>query len=168
MYPLSKAICAPFVAWWSRPTRAVTLIVTLLVLLPNNAALAWGAQGHRVSGLVAEPFLSPRARLEVSHLLDGASLADVATWMDEEKRRLGPNIARWHYTNVSVCGPVEARCPSGNCLHERLHVLVSLLKNRSAPAAARARALRMVIHLVGDLHQTCKSTDLCSDSSVLL
>lgn len=127
-------------------------LVALLSALPPPS-WAWGAQGHRITGRVAEAFLTPRARIAIGNLLGGETLADASTWMDQEKRHLGPVKAQWHYTNQAVCGTPVIRCPKGNCLTTRLPGLIEEIGDPRLSTQQRAVALRMVIHLMGDLHQ---------------
>lgn len=133
-------------------------LVALLSLLPAPS-WAWGAQGHRITGLVAEAFLTPRARIAIQSLLGGETLADASTWMDQEKRHLGPAKAQWHYTNQAVCGTPAIRCPKGNCLTAQLPGLIEEIGDPGLNTQQRAAALRMVIHLVGDLHQPLHLAD---------
>lgn len=142
---------------FSRRTVACALLA--VSACAPTASWAWGAQGHRITGLVADEFLTPRARIAVRDLLDGETLADASTWMDQEKRHLGPAKAQWHYTNQSVCGSPAVRCPKGNCLTNRLPGLTEEVSDLRLSHAQRAAALRMVIHLVGDLHQPLHMAD---------
>ncbi len=61
-------------------TIAVVIVVTLFSSIERSHA--WGAQGHRLVGLIAAGRLTPVARQQVAWLLDGQSLADVASWAD--------------------------------------------------------------------------------------
>ncbi len=60
--------------------------VALLTILVPTMCLAWGRDGHRITGYIAENFLEPHARAAVGDLLEGKSLADVSTWADEIRR----------------------------------------------------------------------------------
>lgn len=144
-----------------------TLLATAsLALLANTMvvsdAYAWGAQGHRLVGRVAETGLSPTARAEVDRLLAGEpvpSLAAIAPWADELRANdpdLGKRSANWHYVNMAEdgCAYQAARhCPDGNCVVEALKQQSALLANHKLPDAARLQALKFVVHLVGDIHQ---------------
>ncbi|TXI83169.1 MAG: hypothetical protein E6Q40_11450 [Cupriavidus sp.] len=139
--------------------RVKALIAVLTCTLWSAGALAWGAQGHRITGAAAEQMLSARARIVVGQILNGGSLADAATWMDEERRSLGPKVGKWHYNNIPVCGSPVARCDKGDCLTERLPSLFFVLKDKGAPREKRAEALRMILHMVGDIHQPLHAAD---------
>ena len=55
------------------------LIVTLFLFL---SGIAWGPNGHRVVGLIAEQNLADTTRSKVRDLLAGESLAAVSNWAD--------------------------------------------------------------------------------------
>lgn len=116
---------------------------------------AWGAEGHRLIGDLAESQLTPVARTEVSRLLaaePGATLSSIATWADEIRSR---ETASWHYVNLPPgnCSYERARdCDDGQCAVEALIAQVEVLKSK-APDEQRLTALKWVVHLVGDVHQ---------------
>lgn len=136
--------------------------------LLSAAAYAWGPQGHRLVALVAANHLTNAARQEVQRLLDGQSLADVASWADEYLR--GNNqTSFWHYVNIP---PDAARydrdrdCPRQpgvsaggrgdvwrDCVVDRIRYHQERLADRSLDRADRAIALKFLVHFVGDLHQ---------------
>src|ERR1051326_3738936 len=132
-------------------------ILTVALWLPAPAA-AWGPLAHRVIARVAARHLSPAVRSEVARLLDGQSLADVAFWADEI-REGRPETARWHYVDI----PLAARdyqpardcrpTPRGDCIIAAIERERSILADHAAMDRRRAEALRLVVHLIGDLHQ---------------
>lgn len=135
------------------PSRAVALVLTILVALPTPA-LAWGRNGHRASARLAESRLTPEARAVVRALLDeGESLADASTWADEHAREI-PGSGSWHYVNVPIDAPrYDDRYCRDNCVVSRLAEFRRILADPKAPKARRRMALRYVVHLVQDLHQ---------------
>lgn len=135
----------------------------LLGLFASPLAAAWGAQGHRIVGDVAESLLEPVSRAEVRHLTGGQSLAEVATWMDEERPRLQhalPGSSAWHYEDRPVCpDPGADACPSGNCASRAIARYRAILADRKASTADRLLALRVIVHLMGDVHQPLHMAD---------
>lgn len=136
--------------------------LALILTFVSTDALAWGAQGHRLVGRVAESRLTPAARAEVDRLLAGEptpTLAGVAPWADELRAKdpgLGRRSARWHYINMGEddCRYLPAtQCQSGNCVVEALKAQTAVLGDRSRPDAERAQALKFVVHFMGDIHQ---------------
>lgn len=120
----------------------------------------WGADAHRVVARIAAARLSPAATREVTRLLDGKSLADVAAWADaiRDTRRA---TAPWHYVNIPVIDSTwqpRRHCPR-SCIVSALDSLIPALTDQKAAKAKRADALRFVVHLIGDLHQPLHAGD---------
>jgi nuclease S1 len=141
-----------------------TVVVSLLfaVGVQPFAAHAWGGQGHRLVGALAEKDLNRDARREVARLLRGEpdpTLAGVADWADELRENdpnLGRLSARWHYVNMAEdgCAYRQAQqCPNGDCVIEAIRSQAALLADRRQPDAVRRQALKFLVHFVGDVHQ---------------
>ncbi|MBS0396728.1 MAG: S1/P1 nuclease, partial [Proteobacteria bacterium] len=145
--------------------RALPALLALLALLGAGRALAWGPEGHRIAGLVAEQLLDARSRAALRELVGDESLADVGEWMDRERERLRrewPGSAQWHYDNRPVCepgAPAERWCPDGQCASRAYASALARLADRGAPRAARRDALRIVVHVLEDLHQPLHAAD---------
>lgn len=131
----------------------------LAAFVMSAPAHAWGKLGHRLVAQIAERDLAPAASEEVHRLLEGATLPDVASWADELREHdpnLGRRSAKWHYVNIgeSNCRYKARRdCPGDDCVVEALKSQTAILADRSLPDAARAQALKFVVHLTGDVHQ---------------
>lgn len=139
----------------------VCIVATLTAVLSPQAR-AWGPLGHRLVGHLAQSELSPKARAEVARLLRGEAeptLAGVSTWADELRSNdpgLGRRSSRWHYVNLAEdgCRYEAARdCKRGDCVVEAIRRQRAVLADRSKPDAARAQALKFLVHFVGDVHQ---------------
>jgi hypothetical protein len=150
----------------TRPAaRLGALCLVVLCALPLARAAAFGAEGHRIVGLVAEEFLDAPARAELARLDGGESLATVGLWLDEHKGELRaelPGSDRWHYDNRPACAaqaPVASYCADGECASAAFAKYRAVLADRGAPPAARLLALRVVVHLVADVHQPLHVAD---------
>lgn len=143
--------------------RWYRLIVAACCTCLSGVALAWGADGHRTTGYIAQPLLSPVARTELLDLMGEVDVAKWSTWMDEQRDRLKkeiPGSNQWHYDNRAVCGgPVDKAeyCPKGDCASEQADRLLGVLANPDSPVEARRQAVLMLVHIVGDLHQPLHS-----------
>lgn len=144
------------------------LIVLAIVLSSSTFVGAWGAQGHRLVGLIAAERLSPVARQNVAWLLDGQTLADVSSWADTIT---GDQVqtSYWHYLNVPTTAtgyvrdrdcPVQPGVEKGSrgdrwrdCVVDRITYWEERLANPALDRADRATALKFVVHFIGDLHQ---------------
>jgi hypothetical protein len=143
----------------------------LLVLALPSLASAWGPQGHRTVGAIADQLLTARTRAALAALLAddldryGApsgrtTLEAVAVWADEI-RGTSASRERWHYDDAPVCGsPDKARyCPDGQCNSEQIKRLTRVLGDPRAGTRERNEALKWLVHLVGDLHQPLHAAD---------
>lgn len=136
-----------------------------LALLAAGTAGAWSAPGHRVVGLVAEQFLDGDTRRELYRIAGDQSLGEVGLWLDEQRDRLRtewPGSERWHYYNRSVCdtgAPAAVRCPEGACPQAAYDRFVRVLGDRSASQEQRLEALRVVVHVLADVHQPLHAGD---------
>lgn len=140
----------------------LALAIAPALLAVSAPAHAWGAQGHRLVGRIAENELTPTARAEVRRLLAGEpepTLAAIAPWADQLRandRELGRRSAAWHYVNIGEddCHyDAKKHCRDGNCVVEALKTQAALLGDTHRSDADRAQALKFVVHLVGDIHQ---------------
>jgi hypothetical protein len=127
-------------------------------------ALAFGSQGHRITGLIAYALLDSAVKAKVDSLLqssDMESLASAATWMDEHRGELGDTVAEWHFDDVPVCGNASHAqyCKEGNCASGQLPRLIAVLKDKSASFWDRQEAFLMVVHMVGDINQPLHAAD---------
>jgi len=140
----------------------LALAIASPLLTASAPAHAWGAQGHRLVGRIAEQGLTPTAQAEVRRLLAAEpepTLAAVAPWADKLRAtdgELGRRSAGWHYVNIGEddCHyEAEKHCRDGNCVVQALSAQTALLADRTRSDAERAQALKFVVHLMGDIHQ---------------
>jgi hypothetical protein len=142
-----------------------------LVLAYAPLALAWGPQGHRTVGAIADRLLTPQAHAVVTQLLSAdldkfgnpsgrTTLEAVSVWADELYGTPAAH-ATWHYDDVPICGtePKARYCPDGQCNTEQLKRLIGVLANPRTPVRDRNEALKWVVHLVGDIHQPMHAAD---------
>ncbi|MXX04684.1 MAG: S1/P1 nuclease [Gemmatimonadetes bacterium] len=130
-------------------------IASILLLCGSLPAAAWGPNGHRIVGRIAENHLTDAAREGISELIGRASLAQVSTWADEIKsdpawRHASP----WHYVNAPPGQSIEKahKSPSGDVIEAILR-FERVLRDRGAGKKERVDALRFLVHFVGDIHQ---------------
>ena len=139
-----------------RPLRYV--LVFALVWMMAVPAWAWGPQGHQIVGRIAELRLTPAARAAVEKLLgEGESISDdeVANWADHV-RNLFPESGPWHYVDIPVGESKYSRsrdCKYSDCVIERVEKFREILADKDARKTDRQRALKWLVHLVGDMHQ---------------
>jgi hypothetical protein len=135
-----------------------TLFVSLCLALPH-AALAWGASGHAIVAEIAQRRLEPGPSAKVKELLGGeVSLASIASWADDVRPR-ETETTNWHFVDIpydaSRYDPARdcQRSPIGDCVIEAIARFRTILADASQSREARARALKFLVHFVGDIHQ---------------
>ena len=144
------------------------IIVACLAYLPFNAN-AWGVLGHRIVGEVADSYLNAKTRLAIKQILGTESMAMAANWADFIKSDTSYNyLSNWHYVNLpadlsksDVFSFLDMQ-PSAN-IYNKTNEMIAVLKISKSTASQKKLALRMLIHLVGDLHQpmhTARKEDL--------
>lgn len=144
------------------------IIVACLAYLPFNAN-AWGVLGHRIVGEVADSYLNAKTRLAIKQILGTESMAMAANWADFIKSDTSYNyLSNWHYVNLPAdlskndVFSFLGMQPSAN-IYNKTNEMIAVLKNSKSTTAQKKLALRMLIHLVGDLHQpmhTARKEDL--------
>jgi len=143
------------------------VLVLALMYLPF-AAGAWGVIGHRVVGEVADFYLKAKTRMAIKQILGSESMAMTANWADFIKSDTSYNyLNNWHYVNLAENMPKTDLFafldkPEVN-IYTKTNEMIAVLKNPKSTVAQKKLALRLVIHLVGDLHQpmhTARKEDL--------
>lgn len=133
--------------------KKTSLFVLLIGFVFN--AFGWGATGHRAVGYVAEQHLSKKARLAIEKILRGQSLAMAGTWMDDIKSdSLYDNTHDWHWVTIQTGETYEksVKNPKGD-LVMTLERLIAELKSKKLSSKQEAEHLKMIVHLIGDIHQ---------------
>ncbi|MDE3169908.1 MAG: S1/P1 nuclease [Acidobacteriota bacterium] len=148
------------------------LALVALAYAACPCARAWGCEGHQIIAYIAEAHLNPRARSAALKILSASPIdpslsrycqprstdpfVDASTWADDI-RSVRPQTAAWHFIDIPRSahrGSLAPYCPPATgCVVTALQAQLAILKNRKSSAAARADALRFIIHFLGDIHQ---------------
>ncbi len=135
-----------------------TIIVSILFIFPfqsHSAEDFWGQTGHRVVGEIADTHLNKKAKRKIKRLLKRKSLAFVSTFMDEIKSDKRYNeFYTWHYINMPLNERYEdsKKNPKGD-LVTGINYCKKIIANKTASDADKAFYLKLLVHLIGDLHQ---------------
>lgn len=131
---------------------------TLLSLLLTGfayTAFAWGATGHRAVGYIANQYLNKKARVAIDKILLGQPLAMSGTWMDDIKSDSLYDYAEdWHWVTIEDHETYDQvkKNPNGD-LVSALERIIAALKSKKLSAKDEAEHLKMLTHLMGDIHQ---------------
>jgi len=126
--------------------RAV--LIGLFFYLPFHS-MGWGMLGHRIVGEIAERYLTPAAKKAVLQILGTDFIKSDSTF-----NYLGP----WHYLNIKD-GLNYAefqdylKKDTDVDANTKLTFLVKELKNKKLPKDKKLMYLRLLIHIVGDIHE---------------
>ena len=134
-------------------------LVFLLFLILNisfaNAPVVWSKTGHRVIGDVAQNHLTRKTKKAISELLDGQSLAAISNFGDEIKADTTyRKFAAWHYVNIPKGKKyTEVKPNKYGDLVLGINTCIANVKNENSSKEEKAFYLKMLVHLIGDLHQ---------------
>ncbi len=134
--------------------------LAFLLVLTFNITFAgtppyWSKTGHRVIGDVAQAHLTGKAKRAISKLLDGQSLAAISNFGDEIKAdTIYRKFSAWHYVNIPQGKTYNDIEPSKyGDLVIGVNTCITKIKDENNSKDERAFYLKMLVHLVGDLHQ---------------
>jgi hypothetical protein len=122
--------------------------------------ISWGRLGHRTMAMVAAKHLTPKAQDAIGKLLDGATLADIASWADEVRgsdpayKSTGP----WHYINLPLGLTKEqfdrqVRDMQEDNVYKEVVRIEQELTQTDISEEQKAIDLKFLVHFIGDLHQ---------------
>lgn len=129
--------------------------IALMSTLFCASVFGWGQKGHDIVACIAEKHLTKAASDSIKHLLDGKSIVYWANWLDNASHT--PEYAytkTWHYKNVDADKTFDsAPLHKDGDIVRALDSQILLLQDPDAADADKVFALKIVIHLLGDIHQ---------------
>ncbi|MBO6606730.1 S1/P1 nuclease [Psychroserpens sp.] len=134
---------------------AFIFLISFNSLIFGNTNPIWGKTGHRVVGAIADDYLKSSTKRALKKILDQESLAMVSTFADEIKSdERFDKFKPWHYINMPLDSNYEAseKNPEGD-LVTGIAYCKTIITNKNSTKTDKAFYLRMLIHLIGDLHQ---------------
>lgn len=129
--------------------------IFLLYTILASAVYSWGLRGHRIVARIAENHLSETARNKVKELLGEDTLTKVANEADSYR-----SDSKWkcaaplHFVSIedNETYAKAEKNPQGDIVRALVY-FEDTLRDKKSPLAARANALKWLVHLVGDIHQ---------------
>jgi hypothetical protein len=134
------------------------LVLGLFVYLPFSS-MAWGLLGHRIVGQIADTYLTKHAKQEIFKILGTESIAMASNWADFIKSDPALSyISPWHYMNIN--GGMNADqfksfldADTTVDAYTKINFMVSELKKQDLEQDKKVMYLKLLIHIVGDVHQ---------------
>ena len=127
--------------------------ISILTITP---AQAWGAKGHRIIGEIAQKHLRQNVSKKVLKILKDESLAMASTWMDFIKSDDSfDHMYPWHYCTIpdTSFSFQENLTPKEGDVVQTIQRLIQELKSKKFKDGDERMAVRMLVHLIGDIHQ---------------
>ncbi|KAF2637735.1 hypothetical protein P280DRAFT_492149 [Massarina eburnea CBS 473.64] len=142
---------------------AVTKPTLLSLLSLTSSVTAWGTLGHDTVAFIAQNFLAPETTTFAKGLLNDTSsayLANVATWADSYRYTAeGTFSAPLHYIDALDEPPTSCNidfdrdCPEEGCIVSAIANYTTRVQDTTLSVVERQKALKWVIHFLGDIHQ---------------
>ncbi len=118
-------------------------------------ASPWGQKGHDTTAYIAECHLTPAAKKAVENLFDGKSIVYYSNWLDNASHT--PEYAyskTWHYKNIDDgIDYSDAPLNEKGDVERAIYDQVKILSDESSSREDKQLALKILVHLVGDIHQ---------------
>jgi hypothetical protein len=133
----------------------ILLAFTFVLSSVNASNPEWGATGHRTIGKIAEGYLTSKTKRKVAEILNGQSLALVSTFGDDIKSdKRYKEFYTWHYINMPFDVKYEdSEKNKDGDLVSGINKCKEVLLDKNATKEDKAFYLKMLVHLMGDLHQ---------------
>ena len=140
--------------------RVIFILCAALALSLSHLSFAWGPKGHDVVAAIAEQNLTRKAKKALDEILDGKSIVYYSSWMDNIQNSpywesSYSHTKTWHYANVDK-GYTYQTMPKndkGDVVTALNMVTKELTENAAALTdSMKVDYVKMIIHMVGDLH----------------
>lgn len=138
-----------------------TVLLPLLAAAPYAAA--WGSLGHATVAFIAQNFVSPKTAKFAQQVLGDNSkqyLGNIASWADSYRKEPGGEFSGvFHYIDAfdevpNNCNVIYERdCPEEGCIVSALANYSSRTVTPSVGEEEQQKALKWVVHFLGDMHQ---------------
>lgn len=131
------------------------IVIFLSFIFINSEFTRWGQIGHYVTGYIAEAHLDYQAKMEMERILGNESLAMASVWMDDIRSDNHYDYTSdWHWVTIPDGKTYDEteKNPNGDVIWA-LEKLISELKEGGLSESEESEKLKMVIHMVGDIHQ---------------
>lgn len=122
-------------------------------------SFCWGVLGHRITGGIAESYLTPKAKIEIQKILGNETIALASNWGDFIKSdSTYDSLYSWHFINLDsglTRKQVQAYLDNDTAtnVYTKTKFLVKELKKKQLSLERKRIYLKLLIHFVGDIHQ---------------
>jgi hypothetical protein len=128
-------------------------LLILFIIFASFKSFSWSKDGHQIVAQIAKQYLNKPVLDSVQKYLDTLSFEEASTWMDDQRKNHEFDYLKpWHYVNIAKDATyVKTEKPN---LINQLQLAIKNLKNHKKLNATEINFnLKVLFHLVGDLHQ---------------
>ena len=128
-------------------------------------SFAWSLEGHRVCGEIASRHLTKKTALTVSSILGNESIAMASNWADFVKSDTSFRyLESWHYIDIkdsldNVAVKALLQNDTATDAYTKINFLSSQLKEKNLSHDKQVMYLKLLIHIVEDIHQPLHAID---------
>lgn len=134
--------------------------IIFALLMFSNQALAFGAEGHRIITMMSASFLDPAAKGAMAEIMGKSWRQEwiaSSNWAAEQEKKKGYewmtlNHRAWFEVGDTEFDP-EKHCPKNQCSVAAILGSMKVLKNDDYSQQQKRKALKYIVHYVGDIHQ---------------
>lgn len=124
-----------------------------LLLCASINTWAWGEKGHKMVAQIAKKCLDKSIIDSVQFYLGKMSFKRASVWMDEVRKDSEYDFMKpWHYINIEKDSAYKKNNEE-NAVNEIEKAIAVLKRKGPRNKDTVANALRIIFHLIGDLHQ---------------
>jgi hypothetical protein len=134
------------------------LLLVAIFYIPLQS-MAWGTNGHRICGQIADSYLTPKARKAILAILGDESIAITSNWADFIKSDPAYSyLYNWHFIDLDKAYTYPElqsylKADTAVDAYTKMNFLIAELKKPATTKANKLLYLRMLIHIVEDVHQ---------------
>lgn len=133
-------------------TKSLVLSI-FLCFASINSIFAWGPRGHKIISQIAQKYLNKSVADSVDFYLDDISFVKASYWMDEVKMNISYDFMKpWHFVTIPV-DKTYVRTKNPDIINVLENVITKLKTKKAGPKNEVQLALKVLLHLMGDLHQ---------------
>lgn len=142
-----------------------SLFFVLILFYIPISGFAWSLEGHRVCGEIASRHLTKKAAATVASILGDESIAMAGNWADFIKSDTAYRyLESWHYIDIKDSVDYNTiqkflGADTATDAYTKINFLTARLKEKILAHDEQVMYLKLLIHIVEDIHQPLHTID---------
>jgi len=130
----------------------IIILVFIALFTKSTLCFSWGAKGHKIVVEIAKSYLDKNIEDSIHKYIGGMSFEDAALWMDVVKNdKYYEYLKPLNYITIEKDKTYVKYL--GNIVSELEIIIAQLKKNDNRNKEAMKIDLKLLFHMVGELHQ---------------